>query len=403
MRILQLTKKYPFPAKDGESIAILNLAKALNSRGHEVHLLAMNTLKHYIPNTDNTRPILLECYSEVKTEVVDNRVKLVPAFLNLFSTESYHISRFKSPAFSRLLENYLLDFDFDIVQLETPYLAPYIPLIRRCSTAKVCMRAHNVEFEIWERLSSQSTFGPKKWYVAYLTNKLRRYELKQLSLYDGLLPITKRDALHFQDLGYNGPLEVIPVGLEMDNYPEDYSSFDQSPSVGFIGSLDWAPNLEGLHWFIKNIWPKLKKEHPELKFHIAGRNPSEETLALGKDPQIIIHGEVDSAVQFMLQHSLHVVPLLSGGGMRVKVLEAMALGRVVLSTSVGVEGIFATPEKEILLADSSEIFLQKLADCIQQKYPILEIAKAARNRIEQDFVLDEIGGRLSKFYQEELR
>ncbi|MCB0596727.1 MAG: glycosyltransferase, partial [Phaeodactylibacter sp.] len=200
MKILQLCKKFPYPLKDGESIAVNTLSRPLHNLGCEVSLLAMNTHKHYFQ--EDAYPEALSHYQDIIKVPVDSRVKPTDAFLNLFSRESYHISRFVSPAFRQQLIELLRSNTFDLIQLETPYLAPYIPTIRQYSDALVAMRAHNVEHEIWERIAENTAFLPRRWYLKYLANKLRRYEARQLQQYDMLVAITQRDLERFRKLGY---------------------------------------------------------------------------------------------------------------------------------------------------------------------------------------------------------
>ena len=154
MRILQLCKKFPYPLKDGESIAVNSLSKSLHELGCEVTLLAMNTRKHFY----DTRklPSSFTHYQQIHTVTLDNRIKPLEAFANLFSRDSYHISRFVSSGFQQALVRLLREESFDVIQLETLYLAPYIPLIRRHSDALVAMRAHNVEHEIWQRIAANT-------------------------------------------------------------------------------------------------------------------------------------------------------------------------------------------------------------------------------------------------------
>lgn len=150
MKVLQLCKKFPFPLKDGESIAVTYLSKAMVNQGCEVTLLAMNTSKHY---TDmNSLPDDYDHYKNIYQTEIDNAVKPIKAFLNLFSKDSYHISRFVSSAFEAKLIEVLHSDQFDVVQLETLYLTPYIDTIRKHSNAIITMRSHNIEYEIWKEL-----------------------------------------------------------------------------------------------------------------------------------------------------------------------------------------------------------------------------------------------------------
>lgn len=368
--------------KDGESLAIFHLSKALNQLGCSVTLLAMNTSKHPFDLSD--LPDHFIQYDSIHTVPVDNRVKPLPALANLFSSQSYHISRFISSKFEGKLTQLLENQKFDWIQLETLYLAPYVPLIRKYTKAPVVMRAHNVEHEIWERLGKQIRPFWKRWYVKHLTEKLRLYEINQLSRYDYLLPITQRDEERFEALGYRGPSLVLPIGLDMGRYEPDDRSFQRSVSLAYIGSLDWIPNQEGIEWFLKEIWKPLSARFSSLELHIAGRNTPEWLLRLGWK-NVVVHGEVPDAVDFMNRHSVLVVPLLSGSGMRAKILEGMALGKVVLTTTVGLEGINAIDRKEVLIADTAEQFIDALEFCTRQKEALQQIGERARRLVTTEY------------------
>jgi polysaccharide biosynthesis protein PslH len=397
MRILQLCKKFPYPLKDGESIAITYLAKALQEAGNEVHLLAMNTAKHYTDLKQITTET--DHYAVVHTVDVDNRVKPMDAFLNLFSNESYHITRFVQPAYRSELAKLLKQYHYDAILLETVYLAPYLDTIRELSTAKVVMRAHNVEHEIWERLT-QNAHPIKRFYLKSITPRLRNFEVGALNKYDLLAGITQRDVDQFRALGMTIPAMALPVGLDTRNYMADQSSFERPLSIGFIGSLDWMPNQEGLKWFLQEVWqPCLSAQFRDLQLHIAGRNTPDWIKNLASE-RIHVHGEVPDAVQFMRQHSVMLVPLLSGGGMRVKILEAMAMARVNITTTIGMEGIEAQHAKELLVADSPTDFVEAIRFCYKhpqkmeaiglraqvfcaQKYDNYKIASLLLERLRQ--------------------
>ncbi len=355
MKILQICKKFPFPFKDGESIAIHQLSKSLHHLGAEVTLLAMNTSKHFFEGKNY--PPELDHYKEIVTEQVDNRLKAKDAFLNLFSRDSYHISRFVAPAFGKRLATILQNQEFDIIQLETLYLAPYIPVIRKHSNAPVVLRAHNVEHEIWERIARHTPTGPKKWYLQHLAEKLKRYEVSCLNNIDLLVAISERDLKNFKQLGCRKPGFVTPIGIDAKNYQPDFRSIKKEPALAFIGSLDWMPNREGLIWFLHNIWPGLLQRFPKLQLHIAGRN-TPDWLEKKQIPNVTFHGEVEDAPTFLNQYPIMIVPLLSGSGMRAKILEGMALGKAILTTKLGLEGIDAQHKKEVWVADDLPDYLQ---------------------------------------------
>jgi len=199
MKILQLCKKFPYPLKDGESLAVTYLAKAMHELGNEVTLLSMNTSKHYFDVAK--LPKQFNHYKQIHTAFIDNQLKAKDAFMNLFSKQSYHITRFFSKEFNEKLIALLKSETFDVIQLETLYLAPYIDTIRQHSKAKISLRAHNIEHEIWDRIAFNTSNVFKKGYLRYLVKKLKRYEVEQLSKIDLLVPITDRDLKIFRKLG----------------------------------------------------------------------------------------------------------------------------------------------------------------------------------------------------------
>lgn len=378
MQILQLCKKFPYPLKDGESIAVTYLSNALHNLGCEITLLSMNTTKHYMDI--NQLPADFNHYKEIHVTELDNSVNIIDAFKNLFSKDSYHVSRFVCPDFKNKLISLLTNNQYDVVQLETLYLAPYIDVIKQHSNALVTMRAHNVEFEIWERIANNTTFLPKKFYLKYLTSKLKRYELDHLNKYDYLIAVSDRDLRQFKSLGYKNGAISSPIGLDMKNYIQLDKNIETN-DICFIGALDWMPNMEGLTWFLDNVWPQLSKLYPNLKFHIAGRNTPSSLLQLNIK-NVEVHGEVSSAVDFVNKYSMMIVPLFSGSGMRVKILEGMALGKVVITTTLGKEGIHAEDDVQLLIADSPDAFIAKISSVIEGKKDKKQIGKAAKQFVE---------------------
>lgn len=391
MNILLLTKKFPYPLKDGESQAIHGLSKSLVEAGCRVSLLAMNTSRHFFAG--ESLPECMAHYQAVRTVPVDNKLSPMGAVRNLFQGKSYHISRFDVPDYHAALQAWLTREQFDIVQLETLYLSPYVATIRKHSTAGVVMRSHNVEHEIWERISANVRFYPKRWYLRHLTEQLRAYEQAQLNQYDLLLPITKRDHQRFRQMGLRGDSHVLPIGLDTPASGGSFESYRRPLSLHFIGSLDWMPNLEGLRWFLNDVWPDIHRRFPEVEFHIAGRNMPPEISELAMK-RVVIHGEVEDARQFVAEHSVSIVPLLSGGGMRAKILEAMSLGRVVVSTSIGAEGIDARHRREIFIADDPKQFVDTIAECLLRGRKLERIGRAAVNRFYRKYDRQLLADRL---------
>lgn len=394
MKILQLCKKFPYPLNDGESVAVTSLAKALQQLGCEVTLLAMNTSKHYVNAAD--LPKNFNHYKAIHTVDIDNRVKPFDALKALLKGDNYFLTRFESTEYEAKLKALISTEAFDIIQFETLQTLIYAkPEIFKGNKAKIVLRSHNVEHEIWERIVTNSKFGFKKMYLNHLTKQLKQFEIEQFEIVDALIAITQRDLDLFKNLGFKGEGQVTPIGLNANNYLPNYQGFDRKPSLSFIGTLDWFPNIEGVNWFLEEVIPEIKN----IVLHIAGRNAPESLLKLQVD-NVIVHGEVESSVDFINEHSVMIVPLFSGSGMRVKILEGMALGRVIITTSLGVEGIPAVDKQHIFIANTAAEFIEKI-DFIKNNPTILKaIGENAKAFIETEFDNVTIAKRLMDYYGE---
>ncbi|MEP6792787.1 MAG: glycosyltransferase family 4 protein [Saprospiraceae bacterium] len=356
----------------------------------------MNTSKHYMDPA--SLPADYNYFTRIHAVELDNSIKPWKAFASIVSGESYHIRRFKSSLFRAKLIQILNEEEFDIIQLETLYLAPYVDTIRRYSNARIVMRAHNVEHEIWERITQNTGSNLKKWYLAYLTRKLRQYEIEQFPVYDYLVTLTERDLHQFREKGYKNGASAAPIGFDPDLYPYHPPSFGKEMSLCFIGSLDWMPNMEGLEWFLTNCWPKIYKKWPKITFHIAGRNTPMSLFQL-RLPNVIVHGEVADAAEFISRHSAMIVPLFSGSGMRVKIVEGMVMGKIIITTSLGKEGIEGYDKKHFLLANSAADFIESIHYCIQHPDDASQIGLNAIEKASEQFDKHEAASQIMEIYQ----
>ncbi len=395
MKILQLCKKVPFPLKDGESVAIYTLSKGLANSGCDISLLAFNTSKHFIEW--DTLPKELAHYSSITTISLDTKISYWRAFVNIWETDkSYNIERFVSNLFSEKLIELIDATEYDLIQLETLYLAPYIDVIKSHSKAKVIMRSHNIESEIWHNLASQSRSRFKSWYYELCGSRLEQYEKRVHDKYDLLLPITIQDALKYEAYGYSGLKYVVPIGLETSKYFPRKKEISNKIKIGYIGSLDWKPNIEGLDWFLLNHWEHIAVQFPNLEFHLAGRNPGERyQIDL---PRFVMHGEVDSAIEFIDSLDILLVPLFSGSGMRVKILEGMILSKVVISTPKGFEGIGISHNENALCYENIEDLILCLQNCCNNASYLVKLGQKARQFVIKEFDYNAVANGLKEMY-----
>ena len=189
---------------------------------------------------------------------------------------------------------------------------------------------------------------------------------------------------------------MSPAGLTV----KDYKISSKKPEKGslfHLGALDWMPNQQAIQWFLEDIWPKVLEQKPDAKFYVAGRNLPDWITDL-KIKGVIIEGEVQSAADFINSKEIMVVPLLSGSGMRIKIVEGLALGKCIISTSIGAEGIHYSNNENILIADTAEDFAAAIIKCLDNEKLPLEIGRKARLLAEKEYDNDKITEELTGFY-----
>ena len=372
-----------------------SIITGLLESGHQVKILAVNSEKYKVKASD-----IPEEYRQ-KTGIelinVDLNVKPLKAFLNLFTKKSYHVERFISERFKKRLTEVLKKEQFDVVQLEMLYMAPYVETIRKHSKAMVVLRAHNVEHKIWERIAKETKFFLKRWYINHLAKTLKEYELNALETVDGIAAITRKDAAFFRKY-CSKPIIDIPYGV----YPEEFtpkSEFEGKPKFYHIGSMNWMPNEEGIRWFIDEVLPKTVEKVPDFVYHLAGRNMPEWLTTL-QNPHIDVIGEVPDAKAFVAQHDVAIVPLLSGSGIRIKIIESMAMGKTVITTRVGAEGILYDEEVNIIIAENKAKMVEAIRAINENPETAMRIGQAARKLVEETYDNRKIIARLLMFYEQ---
>lgn len=380
LRILIITPRIPFPLKDGGAIAMNQTIGGYIDEGCEVSLLALNTSRSWVDEA--TLPQVYSKLKHFESVYVKTDVNPLSAFFNLFTDKSYNVERFINKQVEQSLLQLLQKETFDIIQFESIYTSPYLKTARKFSQATCVCRVHNIEHLIWQRLSEHEKSFLKKKYLKLLTNRLYNYEIDILKQFDLLLPISKREEIYFNKEKFNRCI-YLPFGIEEKNIELLKGTFDQN-SCYHIGSMDWAPNIEGVQWFLDEVWSKAFHELPGITLYLAGKNMPPSLLSK-ENKQTDVVGEVDDFVQFSLEKNIMIVPLLAGAGIRVKILEAMSLGKTIITTSIGVEGIGATDGIHILISDTVDSFIQNLKLCFSNPEKARQIGLEAKTFVESNF------------------
>ncbi len=394
MKILFLCNKSPYPHREGGPIAMNRMIEGMIRQGHEVMVVGINSFKYHVDLKDV--PEDYKRKTRLELHFLDLRLKPLDAFLNLFTRKSYHVERFISDKLKQRLAQILTDDKFDVVQMETLYMAPYIETIRNLSPeSKIVLRAHNIEYFIWDRVRKTTSNLFKKIYLKHIVNTLRNFELNAFKKFDGIAAITGHDADFIRK--YNKKTVAIPFGIYPDSYRVSSPDEWEFPSLFHIGSMNWIPNEEGIRWFLREVWPLIHQKHPELLFYLAGRHMPE-WLKNIQSKGVKVLGEVDSAERFISEKGIMIVPLLSGSGIRIKIIEGMAAAKPVVSTSTGAEGIEVSDGKDILLADSPQEMAEAISRLVNDKQSAMALANNARKTIEERYDNTKLMKRLHQFY-----
>lgn len=381
MKILQLTHKPPFPTIDGGCLAMNHITTCLLNAKCDVTVLAIETPKHKVIQSEEFQKY--KQLTHFQSVFIDTNALFFPLIRSFFKKKSFQTTRFISKKMERKIAETLLNSAFDVIILESIFVGNYINLIRKYSSAKIILRQHNIEYKIWERLKQQTKNPIKKLIYNRLANSLQKFEFSLFSQIDAYFAITDVDYKFFNAQFPSVKGAVIPFGIELQNYPIKEPLKSKSElSLFHLGSMNWQPNVEGVEWFIKNVWEKIAFKYPQLKLILAGKN-NKQILGHKAEKNLIVYDFVDDAQRFINEHDIMIVPLLSGSGMRIKILEGMALGKPIITTSIGAEGIDVVHGENIFIANTPAEIMETIALCIETPEKCRQVGKNARVFVQQ--------------------
>lgn len=374
---------------------MLSMAEGLNAAGVEVVQLMVGSPGHPFPDQ-----IPSDYPFQIRRVYLNTRVNVWDALINLAGSASYHLSRFRQQAFRRALIEILQQQSFDIVQAESPYMLVYLHEIRRYSKAKVVLRAHNVEFMIWSRAARSGRNFLVAPYLRLQSARLKREEVFLAKSCDGLVAMSSDDLALLKAQGVQIPSTVIGIGTGL-NPPENLPDQIAKRQIFHLGAMNWFPNREGVLWFLNDVWPLVRKLIPGIKLHLAGHGMPAE-ISAGSYTDVIIE-KADNAAAYMLSHGIMIVPLLSGSGIRVKIIEGMKLGKVIVTTEIGAEGLGVVAGEHILIAHGASEFAEQLKRCFEDPALTIKISENARKFAAEKFDTSKLTDQLLQFYQNLLK
>lgn len=387
MRILYISHKPIYPKVDGGCVAMANFLDLLLANNHEVKHLTIETNKHTFSSSNYPKEIVKK--TKVESVFINSDIHLLKAITALFSSGSYNVNRFYSDEMNSKITATLDSNDFDAIILESLFCTRYLKTIRAHFNGKVYLRSHNVEFKIWVDLTNNCSNLFKKFYLRKLTKDLNRYELNVIKELDGIMTISETDEKYLKT-ATSVPVSTIPftvaANLALTN---DYSA----SNLFHVGGMDWEPNRQAVECLI-DVFPFIKQQVPEIALSLIGKGTDE----LGSNnASIHTEGFVEDLESHAIKTGILVSPISTGSGVRIKILEMMALGIPVITTSKGAQGINGEGHKCLVIAETNKEIINACVTLSQDKTLRLELGSNAKNYISTYHSPNTVAKQLDEF------
>ena len=397
MKLLFLAPQAPYPPNKGTAIRNFNIIRHL-AANHEIHLVCFGDKL-----SADQRSAINKCCVSVQTVQPPGRSFRQRLRDTALSTRPDLALRLASPAFTRLVAATLRSQRIDIVQVEGLEMATHWLALELDSKERplVVLDEHNAEYVLQRRTFLSDAVQPARWvgaaYSAAQWLKLRAYEGRACRKADGVVAVSEPDARALGPLAPRRPLAVVPNGV--DTHELRPLSPPTAPHLLFTGTMDFRPNVDAVCWFVRQVFPLVRRALPDARFYIVGQRPNHAVLSLGEQPGVVVTGAVDDLLPYWERAAICVVPIRMGGGVRLKVLEAMALGRPIVSTALGCDGIEAQPGRHFVQADSPAHFARAIVELLGDSTRCRALVRESRHLVERRYDWRQIVPMLDEFYR----
>jgi sugar transferase (PEP-CTERM/EpsH1 system associated) len=389
MDILYVTSNLPFPPTDGPRIRLFSFIRSLAQR-HHISVLS------FLRTTEDAHAVeALRAYC-ADVQVIRRKPGYSPWRLvrGLLGPTAFGVINYYDPDMASLIKKLMRQRSLNIVQAEGIQMAQYC-LNLSCSTI---IDLHNIESRVMKRFAKVEPNPLKRAYAEVTWRKLVHYEQKVYSRFSHCLTCSEEDQKVVGEWAGTERVTVIPNGVDVKQYSLDGHSSEPGDRLVFVGRMDYHANVDGVKWFCKEILPYIRSRRPTVVFQIVGVHPTKQILQLARPDQVEVTGPVDDIRPYLRQAKVVVAPLRVGGGTRFKILEALAMGKAVVSTSVGSEGIAVTSGHELLIADSPREFADQVIRALEGDELRLRLGLLGRRLVEDRYSWDATCRRLEDVY-----
>lgn len=383
LKILQLSPQFVFPSDDGGKISIANVLKQFHRNGHEVTFFCFvndEIPEKYIAEAEKYCNLILYPHS---TKNTFSRI-----FKSIINNRSLYISKHSNSNIIKELNRITDENDFDVVHADHTCMAPLAYHIKKRKSITMGLRLHNVEWLIWHRYSKGiPKWHPKSFFIQNQAYLLREIEKNMILQSDVSFPISDANKEHALELAPQANIITAYAGVDPDEWkPEE---IERNPFEMILATTyDWVHNVDGLKWFIDNVLPKIREKYPQAKLTLLGKNPPE-WLNTYRDRGVDLKGYVPKVQPYYNKANVFIVPLFVGSGLRIKILEAMAMELPVVSTDLGAEGNKCTENEGLFRADDAVDFATKILDLFDDFNKAKDLGVKARKAVTENYSWDK--------------
>ena len=405
IKILILTPQFPYPPHQGTTLRNFNLITGL-AQHHQVHLLSFGD-----PGGQTDTPVHTACQS---VQVVPPPQRSMGQRLKalLLSRLPDMALRLPSAQFQTSLGAALEREVPDVVEVEGIELAQYLFQVAAGPGGQkrplLVFDDHNAEYVLQQRAFETDIRQPKRWVGAAYSfvqwQRLRRYERMACRTADQVVTVSETDAEVLRDLVPGLEPTVVPNGVDMGFYTAPVPPLEAQDGPGawdvvFTAKMDFRPNVDAVLWFSQEVLPRIRHESHETRFWVVGKDPHPRLAALADDPAVVVTGWVDDVRPYIASAAVYAIPLRIGGGTRLKVLEAMAMSKAIVSTALGCEGFDLVPDQELLIADKPADFADAVLALLRDPQRRGRMGRAARRFAGSRYDWRMIVPRLERVYE----
>ena len=383
MRVLFVTPTQLDPADSGGKLVSRGLVEGLRRRGHRVDVHALPRGRAVLQESSAAKPRLRHTLRHLAT----------------WAAHPYPVAKYWSDETYRRLRAVVLAGSHDIVHCDHLHAAEYgLRLIREMGVPCVLLQ-HNAEHVLWKGAARVGWNVPRRLFCAWEASRIYDYEHRVVEAFDACIALTEDDANALRPPGSRGRVVTLRPGWNRQA-SELPSGDGEDAVVVFVGRTDWFPNLDGMVWFVRHVWPKVLERQPRTRLRIVGGYPPRAVRRLNRCPGVDVVGWVEDPLQSLMRGQVVIAPLRIGSGIRIKILQALAAGRPVVSTPVGCAGLGLREEVEILIGRDEESLALQTVRLLREPKLRQRIAVAGLAFMQRWPTEDRAAARLESVYEE---